>query len=266
MKELAKSEQLTQAERNRLDACENDINASNLNLCIVMSEIPDKQVAIVAYTGRTKGVVSNMIAVGERSEKYATGVHLPEGWRSLYALSDLTAKQIKELCKDKVPTRNDISEYKIKIGKLPAPPEKVEVVSGDILATLAMLLPASAMQGLNEFAIRSLNKDRAHIEGLLKEANKSVSKELMTVFMDILKYQGSIFNRQMKQYAKAVVADREAELKKREAAVSERESQLVNGIPEKDKKYVYGVVHPDMAPSGMEKKYAKAFDIVRKWH
>jgi len=266
MKELGKSEQLTQAERNRLDACENDINASNLNLCIEMASMQDKQVSIAQYTGRTTGTISKMVTVGVEAEKFHTMKHCPEGWGALYALSDLTVKQISELCRDKVPTQKDIKDYKIEIGKLPEPPEPTAVVSGNILATLAMLVPAAAIQGASDFAIRSLNRDRKRIEALLDNANKSVSKELMTLFMDVLKYQKDTYNIQLKNYAKGAMKDREAELDQREENIANRESQLVNGIPVKDRKLVLSVVHPDKAPDGMEPRYAKAFDIVRKWN
>ena len=81
----------------------------------------------------------------------------------------------------------------------------------------------------------------------------------------MLKYHQSILISEIRRQIPESIDVRKKMLDEKEKQLFERETQLAIGIPEKEKKIVYSVLHPDKAPAGMEAKYAKAFDIVRKW-
>ena len=270
MNELTKSEQLTQAERAEIDAAEEDRNMSAINLGIVFSRIKDKQKAIAAYTNRSQSQVARLVMIGQRADKFIhtmnNPIHnLPEGWGALYQLSDLTKRQIAELCADGTPTQKNIRDYKIKLGLLDPPAMPVLVDADADAYVLGMLNYARENVGLSDFARRSLEKDRAEIVRMLNSLNKTAGKKALDLVTGILKFQAKVFNRELQRQLPERIKEAEAAIQVKVDDLKRRERQLVNGIPEKDKKAVYAVIHPDKAPAGMEKKYARAFDIVRKW-
>ena len=267
MNELTQIE-LTKDECKRLDDAENSVNASNLELCVAMASIPDKQVAIAKYTGRGKSAVCQMITVGQRVEKFTTSKHLPEGWRSLYELSDLSGGQITDLCSgDKPPTQKAIKERKVELGLLPPPDPEPEIPvlhTGSVLQKLAMLVPARTLDGLSDFGMHALEKESEKIVEFIDRFNKATSKPAMTLFVEILKYQQVVFNAQLRVEAKKAVKERKEAMDAREKKLIERETAIEQGLPIKDKRLIQSVLHPDKAPAGQQARYAKAFDAFRK--
>ena len=271
MNELITSEMLTIAEKKKLDDAEKGINASTLNLCVVMSQMTDKQVAIAAYLDRSKQAVSNMITVGENYEKYSSTVHLPEGWSALYLMSDMTKAEIKQVCKDKKPTQAGIKYYKEHGELMPAttPAKKKAVAKSEptetkTLEQIAMLVTPRDLAGLSEFGQHALQQLLNKIKPLLDEVNKTLGSKAMKLLVLILEYQQGVFNNRLIQEVKKAVKEEKERMDMRENRLVERERAVSQGLPDKERKLIQSVLHPDKAPAGQEARYAKAFDAFRK--
>ena len=271
MNELTKAEMLTIADCKKIDAAEDGVSASNLKLCRVMAQMPEKQLQIAVYTGRSSQTVSQMIKVGDQFEKYASSIYLPEGWRALYSLSDLTETEIELLCKDKKPTQKAIIYYKEHGELMPAtmPAKKKVVATADpsetkTLEQISMLVSPKDLAGLSEFGQHSLMKLLEKIQPLLDEVNKTVGSKVMKLLVLILEYQQTVFNTRLVQEAKKAVKEEKERMDRREKRLVAREKAVSQGLPDKERKLILSVLHPDKAPAGQESRYAKAFDVFRK--
>lgn len=273
MNELTNTE-LTEREQVRIDTAFNNVGKSYLDCCIVVAGLDQKQEAIAKHRHISQSAVAQMAVAGKNADKFISSANnkpidnLPEGWCSLYQMSDMTKTDINKLCSsvDKPPTRAMIKNFKT-YGTVEAPEVKVvkDAEGTTEVEEAAVLVPSLELYGLSDFGKSALEKDRKKLQEAINKLPASQSKRFVELFVEVLKYHQNILLSEIRRQIPESIAVQRQKLEEKEKQLFARETQLAHGIPANEKKIVYSVLHPDKAPDGMEQKYAKAFDIVRKW-
>lgn len=120
-KSIATSAQISEIEWKKLDKLYSGMESSMINWCIAVSHLEDRQEEISDRFGIERSAIARMIIIGENADKFVINDHktiknLPSGYNQLYLLADLNKTQIKEACKDGVPTRAKLRAYRESLG------------------------------------------------------------------------------------------------------------------------------------------------------
>ena len=221
---------------------------------------------VLEWCGYEKSTALKMAAVGGNSFLRNNVPKLPESWGTCYEITTLDEGKRKSLPLSPSLTRNQVKNWK-NYGTLEAPEVKVvkDAEGTTEVEEAAVLVPSLELYGLSDFGKSALEKDRKKLQEAINKLPASQSKRFVELFVEVLKYHQNILLSEIRRQIPESIAVQRQKLEEKEKQLFARETQLAHGIPANEKKIVYSVLHPDKAPDGMEQKYAKAFDIVRKW-
>ena len=219
------------------------------------------------WFGMSQSLSNQWKLIGERSAKLTRiSGKLPSAFNTVYEISTMSADDIANLNPQPDTKLVEVKNFKM-YGTIEAPEiDVLEETEGTTEAEeAAVLVPSLELYGISDFGKKALEQDRKKVQEAINKLPATQSKKFVELFVEVLKYHQSILISEIRRQIPESIDVRKKMLDEKEKQLFERETQLAIGIPEKEKKIVYSVLHPDKAPAGMEAKYAKAFDIVRKW-
>ena len=132
-----------------------------------------------------------------------------------------------------------------------------------------MLVAPTHLRNLSEFARRAMYQEAEQLRELIEKANKTQGKQLLALFVRLLKYHAEVFEYMLKEDAQNALAEERSRLKQWEKGLEKERKQLAMShagmrarIDEKGIKLIQSCLHPDKQPD--DKRKARAFDVFRK--